>query len=57
MNCDIIFIGEMYLYVENVFDINGYRWFGFNRRDIYVNVFKIFGWCRNFSQKLVDRLI
>lgn len=43
MNCDIIFIGEMYLYVENVFDINGYRWFGFNRRDIYVNVFKLLG--------------
>lgn len=37
MNCDIISIGETHLHVENVLDINGYRWFGFNRGNIHVN--------------------
>lgn len=26
-----------HLHVGNVIDINGYRWFGFHRRDIHVN--------------------
>lgn len=41
MNCDIISIGETHLHVENVIDINGYRQFGFNRRNIHVNAPKL----------------
>lgn len=46
MNCEIISIGETHLDVGNVIDINGYRWFGFNRRDIHVK-FRNHRWGRN----------